>query len=115
LAISEMEASGLIVRTFDVITSATFIGTPLSKYVNTLDPADRFGYPGLPDYPVRITGMDDLTIAFGDSSQPGDVGQNMNESIDRVTWDVGAPQRSWARQGSRQRARSNASQCMNEP
>jgi hypothetical protein len=78
LTISAIEASGLTVKTFDVITSATLVGTPLFKYVNTLDPADRFGYPGLPDYPVKITGMDDLTIAFGGSSQPGDVGQTRN-------------------------------------
>jgi hypothetical protein len=50
-----------------------------------------FGFPGLLDYPVKITAANDVTIAFGGSSHafPTSVASIMG-SIDRVTGDVEA-------------------------
>jgi hypothetical protein len=49
-----------------------------------------FGYPGFSgrfDFPVKITGMDAVTVAFHGSSQTG---ESITGSIDRVTGDVEA-------------------------
>jgi hypothetical protein len=48
-----------------------------------------FGSPGALDYPVKITGVDDVTVMFGGSARFGDV-ENSIGSIDRVTGDVEA-------------------------
>jgi hypothetical protein len=48
-----------------------------------------FGYPGfsgLFDFPVKITGMNEVTVAFHGSNQTEDI----TGSIDRVTGDVEA-------------------------
>jgi hypothetical protein len=59
-----------------------------------VDFADRtvhgFGYPGFSgrfDFPVKITGMNEVTVAFHGSNQTG---ENIDGSIDRVTGDVEA-------------------------
>jgi hypothetical protein len=50
-----------------------------------------FGTPGLIDYPVKITGADDVTIVFGGSQEIlGGSRHSINGSIDRVTGDVEA-------------------------
>jgi hypothetical protein len=49
-----------------------------------------FGYPGSSgrfDFPVKITGMNEATVAFHSSSQTG---ESITGSIDRVTGDVEA-------------------------
>jgi hypothetical protein len=49
-----------------------------------------FGYPGLSgrfDFPVKITGMNEVTIAFHGSNETG---ESVTGSIDRVTGDVEA-------------------------
>lgn len=45
-----------------------------------------FGYPGLMDYPVKITGINNVTVAFGGSSPANQVISNwsITGSIDRV-------------------------------
>jgi hypothetical protein len=51
---------------------------------------DGFGYPGFSDrfdFPVKITGMNDVTVAFHGSNQTGG---SITGSIDRVTGDVEA-------------------------
>jgi hypothetical protein len=45
-----------------------------------------FGYPGLMDYPVKITAWNDVTVAFGGSAGVNSITGN----IDRVTGDVEA-------------------------
>jgi hypothetical protein len=51
-----------------------------------------FGTPGLIDYPVKITGADDVTIVFGGSQEifGSRARHSINGSIDRVTGDVEA-------------------------
>ena len=50
-----------------------------------------FGNPGLLDYPVKITGINDVTVAFGGSErQPTSDVSSITGSIDRVTGDVEA-------------------------
>jgi hypothetical protein len=49
-----------------------------------------FGSPGMLDYPVKITGVDDVTVVFGGSARFGDVENSILGSIDRVTGDVEA-------------------------
>jgi hypothetical protein len=56
-----------------------------------------FGVPGLLDPPVRITGINDVTVAFGGStpaSAPvlGLSNWSLNGTIDRVTGEVEANQ-----------------------
>jgi hypothetical protein len=53
-----------------------------------------FGQPGLMDYPVKITGWNDVTVAFGGSEE--ELAKSSRDSIfgsiDRVTGDVEATQ-----------------------
>jgi hypothetical protein len=52
-----------------------------------------FSYPGM-DFSVKITGMNDVTLAFGGSSPPNDaLDWSISGSIDRVTGDVEATSR----------------------
>jgi hypothetical protein len=43
-----------------------------------------FGHPGVVDFPVKITGMNDVTIAFSDSDQKGI--WTITGTLDRVTY-----------------------------
>jgi hypothetical protein len=52
-----------------------------------------FGYPGfggLMDFPVKITGMDEVTVVFGGSDSKSAIEKSISGSIDRVTGDVEA-------------------------
>jgi hypothetical protein len=51
-----------------------------------------FGNPGLLDYPVKITGINDVTVAFGGGSERQLTSDHVSitGSIDRVTGDVEA-------------------------
>jgi hypothetical protein len=56
-----------------------------------------FGTPGLLDPPVKITGINDVTVAFGGSTQAsarvlGLSDWSLNGTIDRVTGEVEASQ-----------------------
>lgn len=51
-----------------------------------------FGTPGLVDVPVKITGINDVTVAFGGSDRVVGSDWNILGSIDRVTGDVDANQ-----------------------
>lgn len=54
-----------------------------------------FGTPGLLDVPVKITGINDVTVAFGGSGRVFGSGDwSIIGSIDRVTGDVEATQTS---------------------
>jgi hypothetical protein len=44
-----------------------------------------FGYPGLGDFPVTITGTDDVKIVFEGHQQPSPITRRIIGSIDRVT------------------------------
>lgn len=64
-----------------------------------------FGYPGAGgrvDFPVKITGMNEVTVAFYGSNQTG---ESITGSIDRVTGDVEAQ----TQVSTRRRATSSAS------
>jgi hypothetical protein len=47
-----------------------------------------FGFPDSHDFPVKITGMNEVTITFHGSNQAGNM--SITGSIDRVTGDVEA-------------------------
>src|SRR5690242_2558318 len=47
-----------------------------------------FGTPGLLDVPVKITGVNEVTIAFGGSGRPLGSEWTISGSIDRVTGEV---------------------------
>jgi hypothetical protein len=49
-----------------------------------------FGFPGLIDYPVRITAANDVTVAFGGHQEVWSSVSSISGSIDRVTGDVEA-------------------------
>jgi hypothetical protein len=49
-----------------------------------------FGTPGLMDYPVNITGVDEASVAFGGYREYGATTLSITGSVDRVTGDVGA-------------------------
>jgi hypothetical protein len=49
-----------------------------------------FGTPGLLDYPVRITGANDVMIVFGGSQEMAGSVASTQGSIDRVTGDLEA-------------------------
>lgn len=54
----------------------------------TAQTVEGFGYPGLDDFPVKIRGISDVTIAFAGSSTSSAL--TINGSIDRVTGAVEA-------------------------
>jgi len=50
-----------------------------------------FGTPGFfDDFPLKITGMNEVTIAFGGHSRVQEADWSINGTIDRVTGDVEA-------------------------
>jgi len=50
-----------------------------------------FGTPGQPsDFPLKITGMNEVTVSFGGSSRALAADLSINGTIDRVTGDVEA-------------------------
>jgi hypothetical protein len=49
-----------------------------------------FGYPGLGDYPVTITGANDVKIVFGGQQTPSSSTSSIIGSLDRVTGDLQA-------------------------
>jgi hypothetical protein len=49
-----------------------------------------FGHPGLLDYPVKITGANDVTVAFSGSHDDGTSISSISGTIDRVTGTVEA-------------------------
>jgi hypothetical protein len=49
-----------------------------------------FGFPGLIDYPVKITAWNDVTVAFDGSDSSLGSTSSIRGSIDRVTGDVEA-------------------------
>ena len=49
-----------------------------------------FGYPGLLDYPVKVTGANDVMVVFKGSHDDGSSVSSTTGSIDRVTGDVEA-------------------------
>jgi hypothetical protein len=49
-----------------------------------------FGTPGLMDFPVRITGANDVMIVFGESQEMAGSLSSIQGSIDRVTGDLEA-------------------------
>jgi hypothetical protein len=52
-----------------------------------------FGHPGLMDYPVKITGWNDVTVVFGGSAELAKSSRDsIFGSINRVTGDVEASQ-----------------------
>ena len=51
-----------------------------------------FGTPGLLDFPVKITGVNEVTVAFGGSGRFANSDLSILGSIDRVTGDVEATQ-----------------------
>ena len=53
-----------------------------------------FGTPGVLDVPVKITGINDVTIAFGGSGRPLNSDWTISGSIDRVTGEVEASETS---------------------
>ena len=53
-----------------------------------------FGTPGLLDVPVKITGINEVTIAFSGSSRPLGSDWTISGSIDRVTGEVEASETS---------------------
>jgi hypothetical protein len=53
-----------------------------------------FGAPGLLDYPVKVTGVDDVTVVFSGSRTIGGVSMSINGTIDRITGDVQASETS---------------------
>jgi hypothetical protein len=53
-----------------------------------------FGTPDWLDYPVKITGVNDVTVAFGGSRDIGQISMSIRGTIDRVTGDVGATETS---------------------
>ena len=55
-----------------------------------LSSTSTLGYPGLIDYPVKITDANDVTIAFSGEQQLGPSVSSISGSIDRVTGDVEA-------------------------
>jgi hypothetical protein len=68
----------------------------MSLIVNsTAGTVQGFGVPGLRDPPVRITGINEVTVAFGGSTAasapvPGLSNWSLNGTIDRVTGEVEA-------------------------
>jgi hypothetical protein len=57
----------------------------------TVRTVQGFGTPGLIDIPVRITGINDVTVVFGGSGPVfGTSIMTINGSIDRVTGDLEA-------------------------
>ena len=57
-----------------------------ARYVQGLD----FGYPGLDDFPVKITAMNDVTVEFSGSQRRSPSRWTIDGSIDRVTGDLNA-------------------------
>ncbi len=53
-----------------------------------------FHAPGLLDYPVKVTGWDDVTVVFSGSQNIGGISTSINGTIDRVTGDVQASETS---------------------
>jgi hypothetical protein len=51
-----------------------------------------FGDPGLIDVPIKITGINEVTVSFGGSARVANSDWNMSGSIDRVTGEVEATQ-----------------------
>jgi hypothetical protein len=49
-----------------------------------------FGYPGLMDYPVKITAWNDVTVSFGGSREDRSQRASIFGKIDRVTGDAEA-------------------------
>jgi hypothetical protein len=49
-----------------------------------------FGFPGLIDYPVKITGANDVTVAFSGRQEVWSSVSSIEGSINRVTGDVAA-------------------------
>jgi hypothetical protein len=49
-----------------------------------------FGFPGMTDYPVKITGANDVIVAFGGQQEVIFGVSSIEGSIDRVTGDVWA-------------------------
>src|SRR5690242_12373437 len=49
-----------------------------------------FGAPGWMDYPVKITGINEVTVTFGGDGHVGSQAWGIIGSIDRVTGDVQA-------------------------
>jgi len=49
-----------------------------------------FGDPGLLDYPVKISGINDVTVSFGGSHESGPTLASIIGSLDRVTGDLNA-------------------------
>jgi hypothetical protein len=48
------------------------------------------GFAGLMDFPVKITGWNEVTVAFGGSDSKSRIENSISGSIDRVTGDVEA-------------------------
>ena len=57
---------------------------------------------GLLDYPVEITAVNEVIIAFGGASKPNNVGQHsiISGAVDLVTVELGATLSFWATTGS---------------
>jgi hypothetical protein len=65
--------------------------TSMSLIVNfTAGTVQGFGYPGLLDFPVKITGINDVTLAFGGSARFANSNAAIMGTIDRVSGDVEA-------------------------
>jgi len=60
----------------------------------TIGTIQGFGTPGLLDVTVKITGINDVTVAFGGSDRVSGSDWSIMGSIDRVTGDVEATQTS---------------------
>src|SRR5215813_8450320 len=60
----------------------------------TIGTIQGFGTPGLLDVTVKITGINDVTVAFGGSDRVSGSDWSIMGSIDRVTGDVKATQTS---------------------
>ena len=57
---------------------------------------------GLLDYPVEITAINEVTIAFGGASKPSNVGQHsiISGAVDLVTGELGATSAVWGTTGA---------------
>ena len=65
--------------------------TSMSLIVNfTAGTVQGFGYPGLLDFPVKITGINDVTVSFGGSARFSGANVEIMGTIDSVSGDVEA-------------------------
>jgi hypothetical protein len=65
----------------------------MSMMVNfTAGTVQGFGVPGLVDVPVKITAINDVTVAFGGLGRVYGIDWTISGTIDRVTGDVEATQ-----------------------